>query len=385
MDNDVQVPGLKKSLGKSLLYTLPMFLITFMFMSGGRPNFSSLSSALAMLIVFLLVNVLYFLMHYTGKTDRYRAVLFIIFALSLSYTLISNMLGMRHSMSFSQADLLECRIPFCHLVIPMMILPAALTKSIIFPGSIIGGFADISSMVVLWLVATLVLGRGFCSWGCFYGGWDDGFSRFGKKPLIKKISNIWKYMPFAALIMVALTAALTLTPTYCDWICPFKSVTEFEQVTSVESAAKAGIFISLFAGLVVVLPVMTKKRTQCSFLCPLGAINTLSNKVTPFTIKIDKNVCTECYKCVDACPLFALTREVIKSGDVSVFCSKCGKCVDTCTKNALHFGIKGVASGSMKKFSRNLFIFVSFLFMSVFSAGSIINTFRSLLDMIFKN
>ena len=178
--------GLKKSLGRSLLYTLPMFLITFMFISGGKPDFSNPASALAMMITFLLVNVLYFLMHYTGKTDRYRAVLFIIFALSLSYTLIRNMLEVRKSMSFSQADILECKIPFCHLVIPMMILPAAFTKSIIFPGSIIGGFANISSMVVLWLVASLVLGRGFCSWGCFYGGWDDGFSRIRKRALLKR-------------------------------------------------------------------------------------------------------------------------------------------------------------------------------------------------------
>ena len=383
MDNNVKIEGMRKSFGKSLLYTLPMFLITFMFMTGGKPNFSDLSAALALVSAFLLVNILYFLMHFTGKTDRYRSILFIIFALSLSYTLISNMLEIRKSMSFSQADILECKIPFCHLVIPMMILPAAFTKSIIFPGSIIGGFANISSMVVLWFVATLVLGRGFCSWGCFYGGWDDGFSRLRKRPVVKKISELWKWMPFAVLIMVMLTAALTLVPTYCSWICPFKAVTEFEQVTSVESATKAGIFLSLFGGLVIALPVMTKKRTQCSFLCPLGAINTLSNKITPFTLKIDKNSCNECFKCVGVCPLFALTPENIKAGKVSVFCSKCGKCADTCSKKAIHYGIRGIPAGTMKNFSRNLFLFVSFLFMAIFSSGSIINTFHGLLKLIF--
>jgi len=354
-----------------------------MFMTGGRPNFSDTASLAATLIAFLLVNVLYFLMHYTGKTDRYRVVLFIIFALTLSFSLIKNMVAVRSSMSFSQADILECKIPFCHLVIPMMILPAAFTKSIIFPGSILNGFANISSMIVLWLVATLVLGRGFCSWGCFYGGWDDGFSRMRKKPLIRNINEIWRWMPFAVLIMVALTAALAMMPTYCAWICPFKAVTEFEQVTSVESAAKAGIFLSLFIGLVVVLPVMTKKRTQCSFLCPLGAVNSLSNKITPFTVKIDKEACTECFKCVEVCPLFALTREDIKEGKVSMLCSKCGKCVDVCSKNAIHYSIKGLPSGTMKNFSRNLFLFVSFLFMSVFSAGAIITTLQSLLKLIF--
>jgi ferredoxin-type protein NapH len=383
MDKVLVSAGMKKSFGRSLLYTLPMFLITFMFMTGGKPNFSDPASALAMLTAFLLVNVLYFFMHYTGKTDRYRAVLFIIFALSLSYTLIHNMLEVRKSMSFSQADILECKIPFCHLVIPMMILPAAFTKSIIFPGSIIGGFANISSMVLLWLVATVVLGRGFCSWGCFYGGWDDGFSRIRKRPVIKKISELWRWMPFAVLIMVALTSALALMPTYCSWICPFKAVTEFEQVKSVESATKAGIFLSLFGGLVIALPVMTRKRTQCSFLCPMGAVNTLSNKITPFILKIYKQACTECLKCVEVCPLYALTPEDIKAGKVSLFCSRCGKCVDACSKRAIHYGIRGIPAGTMKNFSRNLFLFVSFLFMAIFSAGSIISTFQGLFKFIF--
>jgi len=120
MDNDLKTAGLKKSFGKSLLYSLPMMLITFMFISGGRPDFSDPARFLAMIITFFLVNVLFFMMHYTGKTDRFRAVLFIIFALTLSFTLINNMIQMRNSMSFSQADVLECKIPFCHLVIPMI-------------------------------------------------------------------------------------------------------------------------------------------------------------------------------------------------------------------------------------------------------------------------
>ncbi len=41
MDNNLKAAGMKKSFGKSLLYTLPMFLITFMFMTGGRPDFSN--------------------------------------------------------------------------------------------------------------------------------------------------------------------------------------------------------------------------------------------------------------------------------------------------------------------------------------------------------
>lgn len=38
MDNTITSSGIRKSFGRSLLYTLPMFLITFMFMTGGRPD-----------------------------------------------------------------------------------------------------------------------------------------------------------------------------------------------------------------------------------------------------------------------------------------------------------------------------------------------------------
>jgi ferredoxin-type protein NapH len=36
-----------------------------------------------------------------------------------------------------------------------------------------------------------------------------------------------------------------------------------------------GIFVVLFAALVVVLPLLTKKRTQCSFFCPFGAFQSI--------------------------------------------------------------------------------------------------------------
>ena len=111
-------------------------------------------------------------------------------------------------------------------------------------------------MVVLWLGTSLALGRGWCSWGCFYGGLDEGFSRVLKKPVIKKIDRKWIYLPFAVLLVIVLTSALTLSPTYCEWLCPFKAVTEFAEVTSLTAVVQTVIFVSLFIGLVIVLPIL---------------------------------------------------------------------------------------------------------------------------------
>ena len=60
---------------------------------------------------------------------------------------------------------------------------------------------------------------------------------------------------------IVLLSAATLEPVYCMWLCPFKAVTEYPAVRSFETAGQMGIFITLFLGLVVVLPLLTKKRT----------------------------------------------------------------------------------------------------------------------------
>jgi ferredoxin-type protein NapH len=355
---------------KSLLVCLPMFLLLFFFLSGGNLDFSDINRTIAFLIVFLGFNYLFFKMIYTGKTDRYRAVGFIAYAVFLSFVFLLNMFEANRGMTFDEADLLQCEIPFCHLVISMVLIPAALTNSIIFPGRILGGFAPIAMMIVIWLLASVALGKGFCSWGCFYGGWDDGFSRIFKKAKLKNVHILFRWFPFAVLLLVAISSAILLSPTYCDWICPFKTVTEFEAVTSVETLIKTIIFLSIFAGLVVILPILTRKRMQCTTLCPLGALNSFTNKINAFDIRIDKEKCTECGKCIKECPTLSLDESSYKTGRTHFTCCKCGKCIDVCPTHAIHYHVKGTPVNKSLTVSRNLFVFGGFLFLAVFSGGT---------------
>ena len=158
------------SVWKSILLTFPMVLLILIFIAGGPPDLSTSEKAFAFLITFSFLTLLFYLILYSGKTDRYRAVGFVVLALFFALTFIVNLVRSRGSMTFSSETMMACEIPFCHIVTTMIIIPAALTQSIIFPGSIIGGFASIASMLVIVIGVSLALGRGFCSWGCFYGG-----------------------------------------------------------------------------------------------------------------------------------------------------------------------------------------------------------------------
>lgn len=309
---------------------------------------------------------------YKGRVDRYRAAGFIALALFFALTFIVNLISMRGSMTFSQETMLSCEIPFCHIVSTMVILPLMFTGSIIFPGSIIGGFASIASMLVIVIGVMLALGRGFCSWGCFYGGWDDGTSRILRKPVIKKINPAFRWAAFAVLIIVAITSAMTLGPTYCDWLCPFKTVTEFEKVTSTIVLMKTIVFVSLFAGLVIILPILTKKRIQCTTLCPMGALCSLANKINVFDVRIDKEKCTECMKCSKVCPTLSLDNNDVKKGHPAITCMKCGTCIDSCSKNAINYHIKGTPVGKNLTLARMLFLYPAFTLLVIFTSGSMV-------------
>ncbi len=64
----------------------------------------------------------------TGRTDRWRAILFTVFAVAFVISFISHYVEARGSMALSESEILECRTPFCHIVIPMTIIPLALTR-----------------------------------------------------------------------------------------------------------------------------------------------------------------------------------------------------------------------------------------------------------------
>lgn len=357
------------SIWKSLLLTFPMILLILLFTTGGNPDFSTPEKLFAFLVTFLFLIYLFFRILYTGKTDRYRTMGFVTLALFFALTFIVNLIKARGSMTFNNENLLSCEIPFCHMVTTMIIIPIALTNSIIFPGSIIHGFASIASMLVIVIGVSLSLGRGFCSWGCFYGGWDDGASRILRKPKIKKINPVFRWMSFAVLLIVAITSAMALNPVYCDWLCPFKTVTEFEKVTSFAILMKTIVFLSLFAGLVIILPVLSKKRIQCATFCPMGALLSLANKINVFDVRINKDQCSSCEKCSKDCPTLSLSAEDVKRGAPSLTCMKCGKCIDSCSKHAIHYHIKGTPENKNYSWARNLFLFPSFMLLVIFLGG----------------
>jgi polyferredoxin len=316
----------------------------------------------------------------SGHTYKYRKIFFVVYALLFVVTFMTNIIEVRGSILLTQSNIISGETPFCHIVIPMIIIPAALTKTIIFPGSILKGWASITMMLVIWLGATIVFGRAWCSWACFYGGLDEGFSTLSRKTRIK-LSRKWIFLPFAVLVAVVVLSAVTLSPVYCEWLCPFKATTEFEAIVSAKTLLAAIIFYSLFVIFVVVLPILTGKRTQCALFCPFGAMQSFTNKINIFEVRIDTTKCISCKKCIRECPTYSIDEESLAKGKTTMTCTKCARCIDLCPSDAVSYHIKGTPLGIRRNAARRIFLYAVYLFVLTFAGGSVITGIYRLLKL----
>ena len=78
-------------------------------------------------------------------------------------------------------------------------------------------------------------------------------------------------------------------------------------------------------------------RPFCKWICPLGAIYSLFNKVSFLSIKIENSRCIGCGQCQKACKMDV---DVCKTPDHPE-CIRCGACIKACPKDAIHYQFMG--------------------------------------------
>lgn len=343
---------------KTILAQLPITLFSALFLLS-QANLTTYTG-FASLLVFLFANYLFFMMLRTGKTWKYRAMLFIPTSLLFPVYFIHNNILERGSMLIPDSHVYECKLLFCHLVTPALLLPVAVMKEIPYPSTM----PNVAAILVLIFGSLTILGRGWCAWGCFYGGWDEAVSLLKKKASFKFTNPRWRLLPYAIMFTTALISAYTLGPFYCKWLCPFKQVTEFKSpVTAIDYVSTVITFVVFFL-FIFILPFLSKKRAQCTYFCPLGpTFGTFFNRFNIFAIRTDVDKCVSCGKCIRLCPLNAIDEASLKSGISRPECAKCGKCVDECPKDALSYYVRGTACAVSPDASRLLFLYASFLLM----------------------
>lgn len=123
-------------------------------------------------------------------------------------------------------------------------------------------------------------------------------------------------------------------PAFCKYICPAGTLGgAVPLLINPNNGGLASLTGALFTNKLVILCVIAVVsififRCFCRFLCPLGAIYSLFNKIALFGIKFDEEKCVNCGKCVRECKM-----DIKKVGDRE--CVNCGECISSCPTQAI--------------------------------------------------
>ena len=202
---------------------------------------------------------------------------------------------------------------------------------------------SISLFVTGFLVSVgVVFGRFICGYVCPMGLIQDLIYRI-KTPKRRVRFRYIRYLKYLVLIIfVVLLPMLVLhelsgfgEPWFCKYICPSGTIFGAIPLLAVNGFLRDLAGVLLIVKLSIVTALLAASlfiyRPFCRLLCPLGAIYALFNRIAFIKMRCDKEKCTSCNKCAQACQLVLEPAKQPNSPE----CVRCGTCKAACEAKAL--------------------------------------------------
>ncbi len=194
----------------------------------------------------------------------------------------------------------------------------------------------------IFLLYGLIAGRTICGWACPMGLIQELLHKIPTFKIRKsRVTRALSYLKY--IILVVFAAAIPLwyglkhsmaVPGFCKYICPAGTLEGAMGLLSNPNNSgyfgMLGIFFTRKFIIMLVIGVLCVfcYRAFCRFICPLGALYGMFNKLALIGVKVDMDRCSGCGLCVSNCKM-----DVQHVGDHE--CIHCGQCIGSCARGAI--------------------------------------------------
>ncbi len=210
--------------------------------------------------------------------------------------------------------------------------------------AVAAGFAYQFSFYVVGILGAVgtVVGRMACGWICPFGLLQEYLYKIpSPKFQIPRILNYAKYG--FLLIMVILMPAFLVNefglgqPYFCKLVCPAGTLEGGIPIPLLEPQLRStlgGIYMLKISILVFFVAWMiVSHRAFCRTSCPLGAVYSLFNRVSLYSMNWNAATCIKCDECYKQCPMGLKVYEGPNAGN----CIRCLKCRDNCPTGSIAY------------------------------------------------
>jgi MauM/NapG family ferredoxin protein len=250
--------------------------------------------------------------------------------------------------------------------LPVRLSPLAMFAHLLSSRTFLAG----STISLVILISSFVVGRAWCGWLCPMGTILDVFS-FNHSRIKKQLPDNWRKLKYGLLIVTLVSAVFSnLTLLFFDPITLFvRTITVtvlpvIDQITfaveklfikvpflsgpvsKFDSLIRPAIFPSepstfvyaftfglFFTGLILLN--LIAERFWCRYLCPLGAMLGLASKIALIQRRLE-SPCAECGLCSKKCPTGTINPALNFKSDPSE-CTLCMECQQRCAKGSQSF------------------------------------------------
>ncbi len=256
------------------------------------------------------------------KVPKWRRITWTIFSFVFFTQLIIGLLGVDKFLMTGKL----------HLPIPMMILAGPIYRG------------QLSVMTILFLSTIILTGPAWCSQLCYFGAFDNIFSK-GKK---QKGTFVNKKAVKASLLFLVITVSLALR-----W---------FNVPILIATLIAIGFGL---IGIAIMIFYSSKKgkMAHCSLFCPIGTIVNILKPLNPFRLFID-NSCNLCMRCTSFCKYDALNIQDVRNKRPDFNCTLCGDCLAACRDNSIKYRFLNLKPDTARK----LYLFMTISLHAIFLA-----------------
>ena len=186
----------------------------------------------------------------------------------------------------------------------------------------------------LLLFSTLIIGRMFCGYACPVGAIQELCSKINFKSSLKeqenvkfaiqtnqKRANIIRWISFILFGLFSVIWGLAI----------LQIVNPFRGYSYIRNPLAVAFIIPFFTLVIVVILSIFIYRPWCRYLCPFGALATITSRFSRYKYVRTEN-CTECGLCEKICP----TQEAFRDSSKGE-CYVCNRCVEICPQDAIIF------------------------------------------------
>jgi len=204
----------------------------------------------------------------------------------------------------------------------------------------------INAGIIFWIlvfISVLLLGRAFCGWFCWFGGYLDliewGIVDKWKIHIPRRTLLYLGVIPFISLGLKAYSSMLVI------WIEQGFPLMFSYRLADVEPWGGQQTGISILLTAILYGPVLLYffgRKAWCRYLCPIGALLKFFSTVKIGGVRLINNECIGCGKCNRACDMQVDVMDNLNiHGEVSSSaCIVCLKCTDACPTDSIALSLR---------------------------------------------